>query len=202
MASRTEFNMGMIAAFLAVLGTGGQPAETGFTPLFNGKDLAGWVVENDAKFAVKDGVLWLDGDKGWLRLAKEHQDFELRLDFRFVTRGADSGVFFRADREGKNWPVRHYQVQTMDNESIAALFGAGLARPKSTRDADAMRKVRRTDGGWQSYAILVQGDRIEVRLNDALITSASGLTVRPGHIGLQSESGQVAFKNLRIRVMK
>lgn len=180
----------------------GGADEAGFTPLFNGKDLAGWVIENEGKFSAKDGTIFLDRGKGWLRSEKEYRDFELRLDFRFVSRGADGGVFIRAAREGKNWPIKHYQIQTMDNESIAALFTRGLRRPKSTRDADAMRKVRDTQGGWQSYAIVVKGDRIEVRLNGALITTATGLAAQPGFIGLQAEAGQVAFKNIRIRVIE
>jgi hypothetical protein len=188
--------------FLLLLLTAGGADETGFTPLFNGKDLAGWTVENEGKFSVKDGAVFLDRGKGWLRSDKQYRDFELRLDFRFVSRGADGGVFLRAAREGKNWPIKHYQVQTMDNESIAAVFTRGLARPKSTRDADAVRKVRDTQGGWQSYAILVRGDRILVRLNGALITTATGLSTQPGYLGFQGEAGQVQFKNIRIRELE
>jgi len=188
--------------FLLMLVAIGGADEAGFTHLFNGKDLTGWVIENEGKFSVKDGTIFLDRGKGWLRSEKEHRDFELRLDFRFVSRGADGGVFIRAAREGKNWPIKHYQIQTMDNESIAAVFTRGLLRPKSIRDADAMRKVRDTQGGWQSYVILVRGDRIEVRLNGALVTTATGLAAQPGFIGLQGEAGQVAFKNIRVRVIE
>jgi hypothetical protein len=177
-------------------------AEQGFVPLFNGKDLTGWVIENEGKFSVKGGAIFLDRGSGWLRSEKEYQDFELRLDFRFVSKGADSGIFVRASKEGKNWPAKNYQVQTMDNESIAGVFATALARPKSKRDAELMRKARKTAGEWQSYAITVKAEHIEVRLNDALVTSGTGLAVQPGHIGLQGEGGQLEFKNLRIREWK
>jgi hypothetical protein len=179
----------------------GQPDE-GFTPLFNGRDLRGWAIENEGKFEVKNGVIFLDRGAGWLRSEKEYQDFELRLEFRFVSKGADSGIFLRASKEGKMWPAKNYQVQTMDNESIAAVYATALARPKSKRDADLMRKARKTGGEWQSYALILKGDAIEVRLNGALITTATGLTVRPGYIGLQGEGGQLEFKNIRIRELK
>jgi hypothetical protein len=179
----------------------GRPEES-FTPLFNGRDLDGWVIENDGKFEVKGGVIFLDRGAGWLRSQKEYQDFELRLEFRFVSKGADSGIFLRASKEGKMWPAKNYQVQTMDNESIAGVYATGLARPQSKRDADLMRKVRKTGGEWQSYAILLRGETIEVRLNGALITSGVGLTVRPGHLGLQGEGGQLEFRNIRIRPLK
>src|SRR5207244_1341077 len=100
--------------------------------------------------------------------------------FRFVSKGADSGVFLRASKEGANWPAKNYQVQTMDNESIAALYATGLAKVKLKRDADLMRKVRKSVGEWQSYVITAQGDHAEIKLNGALITIADGLTVQPG----------------------
>lgn len=192
---------GLLLAALMSVGFA-APKEDGFTPLFNGRDLSGWVIENEGKFSVRDGVIFLDRGAGWLRSEKMYQDFELRLDFRFISKGADSGVFVRASREGKMWPAKNYQIQTMDNESIAGVFATGLARPKSKRDADLMRKVRKAAGEWQSYAIIVKGEEIEVRLNGALITSGAGLTVRAGHIGLQGEGGQLEFKNLRIRELK
>jgi hypothetical protein len=176
--------------------------EDGFAYLFNGKDLSGWVIENKGKFSVKNGAILLDRGAGWLRSEKTYQDFELRLDFRFVSKGADSGIFLRASKEGSNWPAKNYQVQTMDNESIAAVYATALDRVKMKRDADLMRKVRKTGGEWQSYVITIKGDHAEVQLNGALITVADGLTVQPGHIGLQGEGGQLEFKNIRIREFK
>ena len=192
-----------LCIFLAdTASTGDAKVEAGFTALFNGKDLAGWTIENKGKFSVKSGVIFLDRGAGWLRSNQEYQDFELRLDFRFVSKGADSGIFLRASKEGSNWPAKNYQVQTMDNESIAAVYATGLGRVKMKYSADLMRKVRKTGGEWQSYAITLKGDHAEVKLNDALITIADGLTVQPGHIGLQGEAGQLEFKNLRIKVLK
>src|SRR5437762_8535956 len=109
---------GIIAIVASVARAGDSKTEPGFTSLFNGKDLTGWTIENKGKFSVRDGVIFLDRGSGWLRSEKEYQDFELRLDFRFVSKGADSGIFVRATKEGKNWPAKNYQIQTMDNESI------------------------------------------------------------------------------------
>ncbi|MCI0683648.1 MAG: DUF1080 domain-containing protein [Gemmataceae bacterium] len=188
--------------FLASPGGGAGPVEPGFTPLFNGKDLGGWAIENQGKFSVKDGVIFLDRGDGWLRSDQQYQDFELRLEFRFINKGADSGILFRAGREGKNWPAKTYQVQTMDNESIAGLYATALTRPNVKRDVGLMRKLRKGAGEWQSYAITVTGARAEIKLNGALVTVADGLTVRPGYLGLKGQGGQLEFKNLRIRELK
>lgn len=173
--------------------------EAGFVSLFDGKTLKGWHLMNDAKFSAKDGVILLDRGAGWLRSDKDYQDFELRLDFRFVSKGADSGIFIRAGKEGKNWPDKNYQVQTMDNETIAKLSTRGLSKATFKRDEDLMRKVRKATGEWQSYAITAKGSRVEIKLNDELVTTADGLSAQPGYIGLQGEGGVLEFKNLRIR---
>jgi hypothetical protein len=78
---------------LALLGLAGRDAvsqETGFTPLFNGKDFSGWrVPEGDnGHWKVLDGVIDYDAqsespaeDKS-LWTEKEYGDFVLRLDWR------------------------------------------------------------------------------------------------------------------------
>ncbi len=199
---RSCIALGLLVIAGGAAAAGAAKVEAGFTSMFNGKDLSGWTIENKGKFSVKSGVIFLDRGAGWLRSNQEYQDFELRLDFRFVSKGADSGIFVRAVKEGSNWPAKNYQVQTMDNESIAAVFATGLNKVKMKRDADLMRKVRKTAGEWQSYAITLQGVHAEIKLNDALITVADSLTVQPGHIGLQGEGGQLEFKNLRVKELK
>jgi len=66
-----------------------QSAPTGFTSLFNGKDLTGWVVPagDNGHWKVVDGVIDYDakseasGDKS-LWFDREFGDFELRVDWR------------------------------------------------------------------------------------------------------------------------
>jgi hypothetical protein len=66
-----------------------QSAPAGFTSLFNGKDLTGWVVPagDNGHWKVVDGVIDYDaaseatGDKS-LWFEKEFGDFELRVDWR------------------------------------------------------------------------------------------------------------------------
>ena len=179
-----------------------QP-EPGFTSLFNGKSLDGWHIMNNGRFSVKDGVIFLNKGRGWLRSDKEYKDFELRLDFRFLNPRADSGIFVRSSKEGKDWPAMNYQVQLIDATSMGNLFVAGgLAKPKVIRDAEKVKKVMKPVGEWQSYVIIAQGPRLEVRLNGEVITVAEGLADQPGYLGLQGEGGQLEFKNIRLKELK
>jgi hypothetical protein len=180
-----------------------QPApEKGFISLFNGKNLAGWHIMNRGRFSVKDGVIFLNRGGGWLRSDKQYRDFELRLDFRFLNKGDNSGFFFRASKEGNNYPSKNYQVQTMDHPSIGSIYVAGLAQPREKKDADVLKKVMKPVGQWQSYVITVKGTRIEVKLNGQRITVAEDLSDRAGYIGPQGEGGQLEFKNIRIKDLK
>jgi hypothetical protein len=180
----------------------GFKLEDGFTLLFNGKDLDGWEIMNKGKFEAKDGVIFLNKGGGWLRSAKEYKDFELRMDFRFMNKGADSGIFLRASKEGKNWPDKNYQVQTMDDPSICSIFPAGLPKKTEKKDKDLLKKVYKPLMEWQSYVITALGPKLEVKLNGELITVADGLADQAGFIGLQGEGGLLEFKNIRIKELK
>jgi hypothetical protein len=177
--------------------------EDGFTLLFNGKNLDGWEIMNKGKFEAKDGVIYLNKGGGWLRTEKQYKDFDLRMDFRFMNKGADSGIFIRASKEGGNWPDKNYQVQTMDNDSICSIFTAGGVPKKSEKkDKDLLKKVMKPTMEWQSYIITAVGPKLEVKLNGELITVADGLADVPGYIGLQGEGGLLEFKNVRIKELK
>lgn len=176
--------------------------EDGFTLLFDGKDLKGWHIMNDGKFEAKNGVIFLNKGSGWLRSDKQYKDFELRMDFRFMNKGADGGIFIRASEDGKNWPNKNYQVQTMDNNSLGAIFAAGLPGAKAKRDAEAQKKAQKPAMEWQSYVITVQGPKLEVKLNGETITTAEGIADMPGYIGIQGEGGLHEYKNIRIKELK
>ena len=176
--------------------------EPGFTSLWNGKDLSGWHIMNDGQFAVKDGVIHLNRGNGWLRTEKQYKDFELRMDFRFVSKGADSGIFVRAGAEGANWPTKNYQVQTMDNLTICNISPKIYPKPAVKKDAEKLKRVMKPTGEWQSYVITLQGTHLEVKLNDELITVAEGMVDESGYIGLQGEGGILEFKNIRIKELK
>jgi hypothetical protein len=174
--------------------------EKGFTSIFNGKDLTGWHVMDNGRFSVKDGVIFLDKGGGWLRSDKQYKDFELRLEFRFLEKGANSGIFVRANDD--KGPNKAYQVQTMDGDSIGDIYTRDLAKPTVKRDTDLVKKVFKPTGEWQSYAITVKGGHVDVKLNGELITVADGLADQPGYIGPQGEGGRLEFRRLRIREVK
>lgn len=105
----------------------------GFTPLFNGKDLAGWHVSKVARhgrtpdFRVVHGVLLGTqqpyGQGGMLVTDKKFQDFELTLEAK-PDWGCDSGIFFRATESGAAYQITLDYLGT-GNGNIGRMIGEG-----------------------------------------------------------------------------
>ena len=172
-----------------------EQAEEGFVSLFDGKTLEGWHLMNDAKFVAEDGVIKLNGGRGWLRSDKEYADFILRLELRFMKPKQDGGVFLRSSKEGKNWPDRKYEVQCENSLRMAKIFGAEHAL-----NVELAQKALKPDGECNEYEIKLVKSNIEVRLNGELVsTSDSTNKLTRGYLGLQGESGFHEYRNIRIK---
>ena len=70
-------------------------------------------------------------------------------------------------------------------------------------DKEKVAKVKKGLGEWQTYRLVVKGDRAEAYLNGELVCTAEGLKVnKQAYLGLQAEGGEQAFRNLRVRPLK
>jgi hypothetical protein len=215
---------------------GGMPTtpagetETGFVAMFNGKDLNGW----DGKpgwWRVEDGALtaestpekpcakhnyliWRGGEPG---------DFELRVEYRIIGKGANSGVQFRS-RSLPDWDTSGYQadIETGD-QWTGCLFehkrgGVSMRGQKTVIQADGKKEITSLGdskklleavkpGDWNSYRILALGSEIVLEINGVVMCRATdqqaGAAARAGVIALQMHPGppmKVQFRNLRIKV--
>jgi len=178
-----------------------EEADAGFVSLFNGKDLTGWEYLGKGKnpFSVEDGAIHYKGGNGWLcYTVKEYPDFELRCEFRLIKKGGDGGIFFRATRDaagGANWPSQRYELQVKDYDEQARFWGL-----KYKLDKDKVAKVRKKLGEWETYRLVVQGNRAEAYLNGELVSTAEDAKqLKQAYLGLQAEGGEQAFRNLRVR---
>src|SRR6188768_2675512 len=97
----------LLVSFLAVAVTplhaadAPAPDADGFVPLFNGKDLAGWVPVNVAPgntFTVKDGEIHCTGvPTGVMRTERHYENFIIELDWIHMKPGGNSGLFIWGD---------------------------------------------------------------------------------------------------------
>jgi hypothetical protein len=174
-----------------------EKSEEGFVSLFDGKTLNGWHLMNGASFVAEDGVLKLNGGRGWLRSDKEYSDFVLRLELRFMKPKQDGGVFLRSNTEGENWPTRKYEVQCENTLRMAMIFGA-----QQELNVELAQKALKPVREWNEYEIRIVGSSIEVRLNGVLVNkSHSANDLKRGYLGLQGENGFHEYRNFRIKVL-
>ncbi len=174
------------------------------TPLFDGKSLKGWSIQNGGRFSVRDGVIAIDRGHGWLRSDETYADFVLVLEFRFLEAKANSGVFVRtgptSKPDEKGYPDNGYQVQCMDivdgARPLGALlpYGAGVADHKT--DLAAIKRAFRPVKEWNTFEITCRGSSLLVKLNGIEVTRASGLKNLRGHVGLQAELGLLEFRRI------
>ena len=178
-------------------------SEEGFQPLFNGKDLSGWVKEGEAGFEAKDGVLVCNGSGNWptwLRTAEVFENFVLRLEYKTFY-GAESGVFFSAPLQGR---IAHvgFDVRIgsggLRRHSTGAIFEAVPPRVAAGRDY--------RDPEFNQLEITVNWPKLQVRLNGQLVQDLNvaeheslRYRQRLGYIGLQDRGKPVHFRNLRIK---
>lgn len=196
--------LGLLLLVPALLGQELSPEEkeAGFVSMFNGKDLTGWMYlgKGEGTFSVQDGAIHYKGGNGWLcYTVKEYPDFELRCEFKLIRPGGDGGIFFRATRDaaGANWPSQRYELQVKDYAEQARLWGLPYQL-----DKEKVAKVRKKLGEWETYRLVVQGNRVEAYLNGELVcTSDAAKPLKQGYVGLQAEGGEQAFRNLRIRAL-
>ena len=170
-----------------VLSTAATPAllraqDAGFTTLFNGKDLTGWVYgrrsggepnKTGKGYQVKDGVLFTtEEDGGNLFTEKEYTDFVLRFDFR-LTANANNGIGIRAPLEG-DAAYTGIEIQVLDDSGSKYTS----LRPAQYHGSvyhmfPAKRGFQKPVGEWNSEEITVRGRQITIRLNGETIVDAN-----------------------------
>ncbi len=193
-------------------------------PLFDGKSLAGWVVEGAKTFkdAGKDSPVWVaedgmircrtaSGGFGFLRYDRKYSDFSLRLEYRFEKgkKAGNSGVGIRTvpfdpKRSTETRPsFAAYEIQLLDDAD---------KKPDRHSTGSLYRYVAPTENAvkpapeWNTMEVECVGPRIKITLNGKKIldvdqTKVSAIKDKPleGYICLQCHGHRIDFKNITVR---
>jgi hypothetical protein len=193
------------------------PPETGFTPLYNGRDLSGWVNVNCAPstFTARDGMIVITGvPTGVLRTDRMYENFILELEWRHLKAGGNSGVFVWSDpvtAPGTPY-ARAIEVQVLDGvESenytsqgdLFAIHGA-VMKPDRPHPAGWMRCLpseRRSKPSpeWNHYRVIARDGTLKLEVNGKEVSGGSECRPRKGYICLESEGSECHFRGLRIK---
>jgi len=194
-----------------------QAQEGGFTSLFDGRTLSGWV-GNKSSYLVKDGMIVIEpqgGDGGNLYTEKEYGNFILRFEFQ-LTPGANNGLGIHAPLEGDAAYVGK-ELQILDNEAdkYATTLEAYQYHGSVYGVIAAKRGYLRPTGAWNQQEVRVQHPYITVVLNGEVILEGNyleaskngtldkrehpGLQRSRGHIGFLGHGDVVRFQNIKIK---
>jgi len=189
---------------------------SGFTALFNGKDLSGWKgivpikkrtelsagdLEQEQSAAdkkvlphwtVREGVLHYDGMGDSLQSAQDFGDFELYIDWKIGPNG-DSGIYLRGVP----------QVQIWDNPA-----GSGGLYNNEKSPGTPLQVADNPVGEWNTFYIVMVGAKVTISLNNVLVVDDTTLEnywdrsipiPAAGPIELQHHASPLEFKNIFLK---
>jgi hypothetical protein len=184
-------------ALAAVLLAAAPAVPPGFTPLFDGRSLAGWHISqvnhhgNTKAWSVEDGVVTVTQDKpgngGILLTDRTYRDFEVSLEIK-PDWGCDGGLFLRSNEKGNAYQV---MIDYLEGGSVGGIYGEGLQGVKGVSTPEYTGHWKKDD--WNTLRARIEGDvpRIRVWLNDQQIVD---FTDTANHAAGGATEGMIALQ--------
>jgi len=201
-----------------------MPKDRGFYSLFNGKNLEGWqgLVANPIKRAemsavvlakeqekankvmeegwvVEDGLLVFTGKGSNLVTEKKYGDFEMFVDWKITEKG-DAGIYLRGTPQVQIWDTSLIDV--------GAQVGSGGLYNNQHHPSKPLKVADNPVGEWNTFHIIMKGDRVTVFLNGELVVDNvilenywdRSLPIFPEEqIELQAHGTYVAYRDIYIK---
>jgi hypothetical protein len=209
----------LLKAHLALM-----PFDNGFASIFNGKDIVGWKalvgnpvtrskmsaaeLQNAQKLAnektkgdwiVKDGLLIFTGHGDNLATEKQYGDFEMYVDWKITEKG-DAGIYLRGSPQVQIWDTSRREV--------GAQVGSGGLYNNQKNQSKPLVVADNPIGQWNTFHIIMKGDRVTVYLNGILVTDNTILEnywdrslpiFAKEQIELQAHGTYVAYRNIYLK---
>ncbi|HTU89504.1 MAG TPA: DUF1080 domain-containing protein [Gemmataceae bacterium] len=204
--------------------------DDGWKPLFNGKDLDGWVQRGGkAKYRVEDNQIVGNSvpntKNSFLCTKRDYADFILELEFK-VDPKLNSGVQIRShcfdeektvEIEGKKFKVpagivHGYQVEIDPSERSwsGSIYDESRRRRflYDLKENEAARKAFKPNE-WNKFRIECRGDSIKTWINGVAavdlkdsVTPSGFIALQVHAVGKETEPREVRWRNLRIKELK
>ncbi len=186
-------------------------------PLFNEKDLTGWVHVNtpESTWTVQDKMLICSGKPiGEIRTERMFQNFILEVEWRHMVPKGNAGIFVWADDiTARGVPFhRGIEVQVLENAygntkshtthgDIFPIHGATMVPINGRGGSRAFPTEERSNPSpqWNHYRIHCEDGKISLAVNGKMVTQGQECNPRKGYICLESEGGVVHYRNIRIQ---
>ncbi|HWW40433.1 DUF1080 domain-containing protein [Pedobacter sp.] len=203
-------------------------AGEGFVQVFNGKDLSGWKglvadpikrskmdektlaaaqtkadVEARESWKVINGELQFQSHGNNLATVKKYGDFEMLVDWKIIDdkKGeGDAGIYLRGTPQVQIWDLARTKV--------GAQVGSGGLYNNQSNESKPLKVADNKLDEWNTFRILMNGDRVTVYLNGQLVTDNvilenywdRGLPIfAEEQIELQAHGSPVAYRDIYIK---
>ena len=182
--------------------------------LFNGKDLNNWAfslkdpsADASKVFTVQNDVIHITGDPfGYMRTKESYSDYTLHLEWRYPLELSNSGVFIHSQLPDTIWPkCIECQLKAGNAGDFVAMGGSDMNErtDKSVRVvAKLAGSTEKAVGEWNTMEVTCISDNIDVFVNGVLMNKATGVTLKEGHICMQSEGKDIEFRNVYLTRLK
>ncbi len=200
-------------------------SESGFVPLFNGKNLDGWEQSPAKSWVVEDGVITLkrefDGQEhnsDYLWARELYGDFIVELEFK-VPEKANSGIYLRTG-DVRDPVYTGIEVQVANSYGQTTLSKTGTAGAIYDCLAPTKNAIK-APGEWNRYRITCHKSHLQVVLNGEQIIemdldrwtgpkknpdgtpnkfgTAMKDFARRGSFGFQNHGRPVWYRNIRVK---
>jgi hypothetical protein len=200
------------------------PPEPAFQPLFNGKDLTGWVPQKGTDPAnvwdITGPFVICKGSPGkrtgYLRSTKAYENYVLKFDWR-CPRPAEGPPIDRAF----NSIVRLHMEETpadsfkdlelkFSNDATGWLMpfgGAGfrlvklneLVNPMQQAKGAKLQPKNKPFGEWNAVTITSRNGTLEIVVNSEHVATVADCRPQKGFIGFQAEGAEIHFRNIELK---
>jgi len=175
--------------------------------LFDGKSFEGWEGNLDA-FRIEDGAI-VGGSltkpvprNDYLCSKRTYTDFELRLKFKVLGKGANAGIQIRSERVPDSNEMIGYQADLGDHW-WGCLYDERRHKLLTGPSKEQQSKIIRRDD-WNEYVIRCQGRRVQLWVNGHQTvdyTEPDKSIPQVGVIGLQIHGGppsEAWYKDIKL----
>ena len=168
-------------------------------PIFNGKDLTGWIADQPSKnhWKVEEGVLINESAGANIRTSEKFNDFKLHIEYNCPDEG-NSGIYLRGRYETQ---VEYEKADDNDNlHGMGSIYG--FLGPRT--------KVPPRPGEWESFDITLVGRTVTVVrdgvtiIQNKIIPGITGGALdshegEPGPLYIQGDhTGGMKYRNITI----
>jgi len=157
---------------------------------------------------------------GVMRSEKQYENFILKVEWRHMEAGGNSGVFVWSDAipdENSHLPGG-VEVQMLELDWVklntgdgkvppiayvhGELFGVGGVgtnpdNPRGTRSKSVENRAL-GKGEWNSYTVICVDGTIKLSVNGKFVNGISQSTIKKGYLCLESEGAEIHFRNFKL----